>query len=229
MRTVGGYPPAMLSRSPPPTRPPVYRTLSADTRTGCARRADVGYTSASRGRRDSRLGRVALTMPKDGIRLDIPGFGRLHLKAMCSDYTGTLSYRGKLIRGVRTRLFEISEKLDIHVVTSDTRKTARAELQGIPLTLQDDIPSSRHDDYKKDYVENIGIDLNQVVVFGNGQNDRLWLRAVRDAGGLAIAVDVGEGCAMETMTTAHVFVSGITKALDLLVDDKRLIGTLRTR
>jgi soluble P-type ATPase len=168
-------------------------------------------------------------MQKSGIKIDIPGFGRLPLRALCSDYTGTLSYRGKLIRGVSKRLFELSEKLDIHVVTSDTRKTARAQLSGLPVTLQDDIPSSRHDEYKRDFVENIGIDLNQVVVFGNGKNDHLWLRAVRDAGGLAIAVDVGEGCAMEAMTTAHVFVSGITKALDLLLDEKRLVGTLRTR
>ena len=168
-------------------------------------------------------------MPKEGIWLDVPGFGRLHVKAMCSDYTGTLSFRGKLIRGVSKRLFKLSEKLDIHVVTSDTRKTARAQLQGLPVTLQDDIPSSTHDEYKRDYVENIGLGLNQVVIFGNGKNDRLWLQAVRDAGGLAIAVDVGEGCAMEAMTSANVFVSGIGKALDLLLDEKRLVGTLRTR
>jgi len=163
-------------------------------------------------------------MVKTGIR-----FGSLHIRALCTDYTGTLSYRGELIRGVKKRLLELSEKLDIHVVTSDTRKTARAQLQGLPLALQDDIPSNRHDEYKQDYVENIGIDLNQVAVFGNGKNDRLWLRAVREAGGLAIALDVGEGCAMDAMTNANVFVSGIGKALDLLLDEKRLVATLRTR
>src|SRR5215471_8613319 len=112
-------------------------------------------------------------MQKSGVEIDIPGFGRLHLKALCSDYTGTLSYRGKLIRGVSKRLFDLSEKVDIHIVTSDTRKTARAQLQGLPITLQDDIPSNRHDEYKQDYVENIGTKLNQVAVIGNGKNDRL--------------------------------------------------------
>lgn len=168
-------------------------------------------------------------MSKRGIDIDIPGFGRLHVKVMCSDYTGTLSQSGKLVSGVRERLCELSQRLDIHVVTSDTRKTARAQLRGVPLTLQDAIPVDGHDEYKRDYVEKIGVSLNQIVVFGNGRNDRLWLKAVRDAGGLAIAVDVGEGCAIEAMTNAHVFVSGITNALDLLRDEKRLIGTLRTR
>jgi hypothetical protein len=41
-------------------------------------------------------------------------------------------------------------------------------------------------------------------------------------------VDVGEGCAVEAMANAHVFVVGITSALDLLLDAKRLVGTLRT-
>jgi len=167
-------------------------------------------------------------MSKRGIDIHIPGFGRRHIKMLCSDYTGTLSRSGKLVDGVRERLCDLSQRLDIHVVTSDTRKTARAQLRGVPLTLQDAISVERHDAYKRDYLENLGVDLNQIVVFGNGRNDRLWLKAVREAEGLAIAVDVGEGCAIEAMTNAHLFVTGITNALDLLLDEKRLIGTLRT-
>jgi soluble P-type ATPase len=168
-------------------------------------------------------------MSKSGIHVDIPGFGTLHLEALCSDYTGTLSHSGKLIGGVREKLCQLSQRLDIHVVTSDTRKTARAQLQGVPLTaLQDEIPIAAHDEYKRDYLNKLGLPSNQVVVLGNGRNDRLWLKDARDAGGLANAVDVGEGCAMEAMANAHVFVSGIISALDLLLDEKRLVGTLRT-
>jgi len=41
-------------------------------------------------------------------------------------------------------------------------------------------------------------------------------------------VDAGEGCAVDAMANAQVFVVGITSALDLLLDEKRLVGTLRT-
>ena len=68
-----------------------------------------------------------------------------------------------------------------------------------------------------------------VVIFGNGRNDSLWLKEVRDNHGLAIAVDVGEGCAVEAMMNENVFVTGITNALDVLLDEKRVIGTLRTK
>ena len=94
--------------------------------------------------------------------------------------------------------------------------------------MEDEIPVDRHDEFKRKYLKKLGLGLDQVVVFGNGKNDRLWLEAVRDAGGLAIAVDVGEGCALEAMRNAYVFVSGITNALDLLRDEKRIVGTLRT-
>ena len=165
---------------------------------------------------------------KRGIHIDIPGFSSLHLKAMCSDYTGTFSYNGELISGVSERIRELSERIDIHIVTSDTRKTAREQLRGLPVTLEDEIPEDRHDEFKRKYLKKLGLSLDQVVVIGNGRNDILWLKAVRDAGGLAIAVDVGEGCAIEAMKNADVFVSGITNALDLLRDEKRIVGTLRT-
>ena len=46
---------------------------------------------------------------KPGIRINIPGFGELHIKAVCSDYTGTLSCAGKLISGVKERLRDFSK------------------------------------------------------------------------------------------------------------------------
>jgi soluble P-type ATPase len=170
---------------------------------------------------------------KSGIRIDIPGFGHLHIQAICSDYTGTPSCEGEFIDGVRERLLRLAELVDIHVVTSDTRKTASEQLKGLPITLHDKITSDDHDVFKRDYLTRLGttpgVDLQSIAVFGNGRNDRLWLAAVRDVGGLAIAVDVGEGCAVEAMMSASVFVVGIRNALDLLLDSKRIVGTLRTR
>jgi soluble P-type ATPase len=165
---------------------------------------------------------------KRGLEIDIPGFGHLHIQAICSDYTGTLSFEGKLIDGVSKRLHRLARLVDIHVVTSDTRKTARKQLADLPLTLHDKITSDEHDVFKRDYLGGLGVELEHIAVFGNGRNDRLWLAAVKDAGGLAIAVDVGEGCAAEAMMSASVFVTGIANALDLLADPKRIIGTLRT-
>ena len=70
-------------------------------------------------------------------------------------------------------------------------------------------------------------DLRSVAAFGNGANDRLLLKAVNDAGGLAIAVDNGEGCAIDALVNAHIFVVGVANALDILIDTDFVKATLR--
>jgi soluble P-type ATPase len=85
-----------------------------------------------------------------------------------------------------------------------------------------------HAAFKLAYIENLGVGLAEIAVFGNGRNDVKWLKAVNDVGGLAVAVDVGEGCATDAIINANVFVTGITNALDLLLDKHRIVGTLRT-
>ena len=49
------------------------------------------------------------------------GTWRLRLRHLVSDYTGTLSYRGKLVAGVEERLRRLDALVDIHVLTADTR------------------------------------------------------------------------------------------------------------
>jgi len=165
-------------------------------------------------------------MNRPGIEIAIPHFAeRLRIERIVSDYTGTLSFDGKLVAGVAGRLRRLAKLVEIDVVTSDTRGTARQELAGLPIKLHMLKPGKRHDIQKKNYAKKLG--PGRVAALGNGNNDSLLLRAVRDAGGLAIAVDNGEGCSVEAIRNANVFVVGIVNALDLLLDPVRLVATLR--
>jgi soluble P-type ATPase len=76
-----------------------------------------------------------MPMTKPGIRVSIPSFGEVHVKTLCSDFTGTLSLGGELVDGVAARLHELAKLVDIHVVTSDTNDTAREALAGLPVVL----------------------------------------------------------------------------------------------
>jgi soluble P-type ATPase len=73
----------------------------------------------------------------------------------------------------------------------------------------------------------LGLNPRYVASFGNGNNDRLHLKVVKEAGGLAIAVENGEGCALEAILNANVFVAGAVNAFDLLLEPTRLRATLR--
>jgi len=161
---------------------------------------------------------------KKGIQVHIPGFGVVDIKTIVSDYTGTHSCGGALTAGVREALSKLSESVDIHILTSDTFGTCREELSGLDVIIHI-LDGSKHDAQKAAYVENIG--AKHVAAFGNGNNDRLMLKAVKDAGGLAVAVDNGEGCATDAILSSNVFVHGSIEALNIMLDTRRLTATLR--
>jgi len=162
-------------------------------------------------------------MKAPGIAIEIPGFGQRVIHAVVSDYTGTLSCHGKLTPGVRPLLRRLSKLVDLMIVTADTYGTARQQLRGIAVPHM--LARKRQDLEKRDFVKRF--DLKNVAALGNGNNDRLLLRAVSEAGGLSLAVDNGEGCALDALRHAHVVIWGATNALTLLLNPMALKATLR--
>ena len=162
-------------------------------------------------------------MKASGIIVDIPGFGRRVIHTVVSDYNGTLSHRGRLTPGAKPLLRRLRRLVDLEIVTGDTYGTARQQLRGIavPHILR----SKRQDLEKRAFVKRF--DLKSVAALGNGNNDRLLLRVVAEAGGLAIAVDNGEGCALDALLRAHIFIFGASNALTLFLDPTVLKATLR--
>jgi soluble P-type ATPase len=162
-------------------------------------------------------------MGKPGIAIDIPGFGRRVIRTVVSDYTGTLSRRGKLVPGVRSRLRRLLKMVDLEIVTADSYGTARQQLKGIAAPHM--LKRKRHDIEKRDFARRFA--LREVAAFGNGNNDRLLLQAVRAGGGIAVAVDNGEGCAVDALSRANIFIVGAANALDLLLNPTACKATLR--
>ncbi len=159
-----------------------------------------------------------------GIRIDVPGHGAIVITHIVTDYTGTLSLSGILREGVKERLVELSRFVEVHVLTSDTFGRAAQQLAEINLTLKI-LADAEHDRQKEEYVRSIG--SRSVAAFGNGQNDRCMLKEVKSAGGLAVAVDTGEGCAVEAIFNASIFIHEAVNALDLLLQPNRCKATLR--
>jgi soluble P-type ATPase len=46
-------------------------------------------------------------MRKPGITINIPGFGKVQINSILSDYTGTLACGGNLVFGVKDRLIRL--------------------------------------------------------------------------------------------------------------------------
>ena len=154
------------------------------------------------------------------MELEIPGFGRLALSHLVADYNGTLAVDGGLIAGVSEKLNILNGFLEVHVVTADTFGIARRELRGVSCALQI-LEGEDHDRQKEAYVEKL--ERESVVSLGNGRNDRLMLAAAR----IGIVVADQEGCAVAALNAGDILVHSALAALDLLLNPKRLMATLR--
>lgn len=154
------------------------------------------------------------------ITLDIPGSFRLEIEHFVSDFSGTLSEDGVLLPGVKESLNNLSEKVQVHVLTSDTFGRATQELECINCTVHI-LEGADHTGQKEQYVLSLGPE--SVVAIGNGNNDARMIRAA----GIGIAVCLKEGCSIEALTAAKILVMSPLHAIDLLLNTKRLIATLR--
>ncbi len=81
-----------------------------------------------------------------------PASGKITIAYIVTDYTGTLSCGGELTPGVKNRLRRLKAMAEIHVVSSDSFGTVRAELAAIPLEPHI-LTTSEHDEEKRKYVE----------------------------------------------------------------------------
>ena len=147
---------------------------------------------------------------------EIRRFRTLEIHTLVSDFTGTLSCGGKFSAEVKARIVALNERIDVHVVSSDSFGTAEKELSGLPVVFEKlSKASGPHDVAKLKYVE--GLNPRHMAAFGNGNNDRLMLPITRNAGGLSVAVDNGEGCARDAFMNADLMIAGASNALNLLL------------
>jgi soluble P-type ATPase len=154
------------------------------------------------------------------IKISILGFKDIELRYLVSDYNGTLSVDGKLLPGVGPLLSELSEHLEIHVITADTFGLAVSQLSQFPIKLKI-TPLESQSEAKPALVKQLGVE--NVIAYGNGRNDRLMLKA----SAIGIVLLQTEGSSVETLAGADPVSKDILDALNLLENPKRLIASLR--
>jgi P-type E1-E2 ATPase len=150
--------------------------------------------------------------------INVPGQGKLELKTIVLDLNGTIAVGGKLVKGVSKRLKTLNQKgFNIIFFSGDTRGNAKnlADKLGIQF-----IKASTAKDKDKEISK---LDPQSCVAIGNGLIDLLKIRKAK----LGIVTLQAEGVHTKTLLEADVVVPSINDALDLLIDEKNLIATLR--
>lgn len=155
------------------------------------------------------------------IEVEVPGYGHLRLEHLVLDYNGTLAVDGEPVPGVTDALKNLTQSLEVHVLTADTFGKVQSRLEGLSCRLSV-LPVENQDTGKLDYVKALGAE--RTVCMGNGRNDRLMLKEAA----LGVAVILAEGVAVETLNSADVVCTSILSALELLTNPLRLTATLRS-
>lgn len=149
---------------------------------------------------------------------DIPGQGRLEIKTIILDLNGTLSVAGTVPGGVKERLEQLKANgFKVLFFTGDTRNDADelATSLGIAWKL------AKNAEDKK----NLALELEPETCasIGNGLIDLELMKAVK----LRIVTLQAEGVHVQTLLNSDIVIPTINDALDLFIDEQRLIATLR--
>ncbi len=152
--------------------------------------------------------------------ITIPHYKSLRLEHIVLDYNGTLAKDGELKVEVRALLASLSEHYSVHVITADTFGSVKAQLEGSDVTIKV-LQSDDHTSEKAAYVG--GLDASTCATVGNGNNDAKMLKEAA----LGIALIGDEGCSTKTLMSSDIVCKEIVDALELLLNEKRLIATLR--
>lgn len=154
------------------------------------------------------------------IELNIPGRGLISLEHLVCDVNGTLTLDGQLLEGVIRQLSSLRDRLEIHLITADTR--GRQDVIDRQLNLQSvRIQPGQESRQKGEYVTRLGAE--HVIAIGQGANDAIMLKEAA----IGICVISPEGAAREAVQAADILVPGILNALDLIDKPLRLVATLR--
>lgn len=155
------------------------------------------------------------------LSVDIPGRGTLELTHLVLDVNGTIAEDGHVRPGVKERLVRLGRQLKIVMVTADThgRQTS--------IDRELDLEATRLEHGKPEAPQKAAL-VNQIgaaatVAIGNGANDAEMLRAAA----VGVCVLESEGTSLQALQSADAVSRSINEALDLLLNPRRLVATLR--
>jgi P-type E1-E2 ATPase len=154
------------------------------------------------------------------IELNVPGRGTLQLEYLVLDVNGTIALDGQLIDGLVRSLGSLRDRLQLYLITADTRGQQVYIDRQLGITAIRVQPGEEAEQ-KTNFIKQLGSVF--VAAIGQGANDAGMLREAA----LGICVLSAEGTAVETLMAADLVLPDIHKAIELFEKPIRIVATLR--
>ena len=149
----------------------------------------------------------------------IPGWGSIEIKNVVLDLNGTITESGEPIPGILDYLQTLSNKgFEVYILSGDTRGILREKFEHISAVHT---VSAETAGAKKAFVESIGPEVT--VCIGNGNIDIGMFKI----SGLSICTIQAEGASANALLHTDIVVTHVRQAIDIILDSKKLIATLR--
>ena len=153
----------------------------------------------------------------------IPNYGEITIKNVIFDINGTLQFKGVLSKDLISKFKELKKFYNIYLVSSDTRGNLNdiAKKLGVDY-IRINSKELSEAEAKNNELTKLGKDVT--VVVGNGNNDALMLKNAI----LGLIIIGNEGATIKSIINSNVAFPDPLNAIDFLLDEKILIGTLRS-
>lgn len=154
------------------------------------------------------------------FRLDIPGKPLLELEHVVFDFNGTLATAGVLDETVKHLIEKVKAFLEVHIITSDTYGSARNQCHELKVHVET-LSGDNCGESKATFVKQLG--ATKTICIGNGQNDVQMFQTAA----CSIVIIGSEGCSVKALMSADIAVTNIEDALNMLLNPKTIVATLR--
>ena len=153
----------------------------------------------------------------------IPNYGKITIKNIIFDINGTIQFKGQISDDLVEKIEELKKIYKVYLVSADTRGNLKELAENLKVSYIK-INSVENSEAEEKNRELIRLGKDVTVAVGNGNNDALMLKNSI----LGITVLGGEGATIKSILNSDVIVPDPISAIDLLLDEKVMIGTLRS-
>jgi soluble P-type ATPase len=155
--------------------------------------------------------------------INIPNHGKIIIKNVIFDINGTIQFNGQISEEVREKFDELKNIYDLYLISADTRGNLKELAEALDIAYIKINPEDITEAEAKN-IELTKLGKDVTVAIGNGNNDALMLKNSV----LGITVLGSEGASLNSILNSDVIMSSPIDAINFLLDEKTMIGTLRS-
>lgn len=155
--------------------------------------------------------------------INIPNYGKFIIENVIFDLNGTLQLKGQISEEVVNKFEQLKDNYNVYIISADIRGNLKELANKLNVSFIKINPKETTEAEAKNN-ELIKLNKDKTIAVGNGNNDALMLKNAV----IGITVLGNEGATVKSILNSDAVFPNPISVLDFLLDEKIMIGTLRS-